>query len=438
MGAGVAKTRSTRILRTTLRFRSAFASAGLATFLCAPAAAQDSADQDVTPNDTTAERFARNFEAYGIKTGGFTVFPAATFAQIYDDNIFSLSSAPIDDYIADLSGSLRIASNWSRHGLEFVADVRRLQFYENDEESTTDYGVAGRATLDVGARNSASLYAAHRQATEARRSTQTVFGSAAPVRFSTTSAAADFDFVQTRFREQFGAALVEADYDDADLVGGGVADQDFRDQTSYTAYYRQSYRIRPTIAAFAEIRGAIHEFDAPQPGLGVVQDSKSWRALGGVAVDINKVARGEIGVGYQKRDFDDPLFSDIEGFNADVELAYYISDLTTVIVSAERAIEDTAVIGVAGAVSTGGQIEVQHELFRPLLVTARFEYEEDDFRGLDRVDRVTAASVGLNYAFRRSIGVSLRYTWLDVESQGLASRNSFTENVVRLGLELRR
>ena len=415
-----------------------FAVAAAISLLGAPAFAQDNADQDVSPNKSVSERFTENFAVDGIRSGSFIFFPVLTYAQIYDDNIFSAPADETDDFIADINATLTLQSDWDMHGVDLLSTVRRLQYFDNTSESTTDYGVLGRGVFDLSRRSTATITGGYARSTEARRSTQTAFG-AEPVRFDVARAAIDFDLRQTRLREQFGVSYRQDNFDDvASPVGPGVIDQDFRDRDVFAGYFRQSFRVRPTVSLFAEVNGEIQQFDSNQLAVGGSQESESYGAGVGVAFDINKVARGEIGVGYQNRDYENALFEDISGVNVDAALEYFPSDLTTLTLTAQRAIQNTATIGVAGYYTNGGDITIEHELFRRLILVGRAEYRRDDFRGIDRDDELLRFSGGGDYAFRRNIVLSVRYIYLDVSSSGTAARSGFEEQIIRVGIELRR
>lgn len=421
--------------------------AGCAFLAVAPAAvlAQENADQDVTPNLSVSDRFNQNFGADGIRSGSFLLFPSARYEQIYDDNIFSAPTNEVDDFIANISGALSLQSDWDVHSLRVDGTVRRLQYFENDTESRTDYGVEGLTRLNLGSRAIATFSAGYNQRTEPRRALQTASGES-PVRFTVFDAAVEFDFRQNRFREQFGVRFVKDDFDDAFVSNNGnpiEIDQDFRDREGLEVYYRQSVRLRPTVALFAEVGGGVQEFDNDQPGLNVSQDSQSYAASVGIALDINKVARGEIGVGYQKRNFDSDLFDDISGLNIDASLEYFLSDLTTVSLAAQRSIENTAIVGFAGFYSTGGEIRVEHELLRRVMLFGGAKYTVDDFRAVngvdvDRTDKFLEFNAGAEYAFRRNIVLRAGYRHIDASSDGMLARDGFDENIVQVSIELRK
>jgi|GEM_PF-3477528 len=413
------------------------------------ALAQDSADEDVSPNFSVSERFESNFAVDGVRAGSFVLFPLVRYNQVYSDNIFGETTNKVDDFIADINGAIALRSDWDVHSLDLFGGVRRFQYFDNTNESTTDYNVGGEGALDLGRRARAIFTAEYSRLTESRRSLQTAFGDE-PVQFSVFRTSVDFDIRHNRFREQFGVIYTKDDFfdvneifDPLDPTPGEVIDQDFRDRDAYEVYFRESFRVRPTVAIFAEFRGEVQEFNALQQGFNTNQDSQTYSVLGGVALDINKVARGEVSVGYQKRNFDSDAFVDISGLNVDAALDYYLTDLTTVSLSARRRIENTAFEGFAGFYSTSAEIEVEHELLRRVLVTAGAEYVADDFRDstaipIDRTDKFFRVSAGVRYAFRRNVVLAAEYIHNDARSTGADARPEFTENIVQISLELRR
>lgn len=400
--------------------------------------AQDNADQDVSPNISASQRFAQNFETNGVRLGSFTALPIASFTQIYDDNIFSDEASSVDDFIADMRASLGVQSNWSVHELNVLGNVRRRQYYEQTSESTTDYSVAIEGALDLSQRAQVRATGGYARRTEPRRFLQTAFGDV-PVRFSVYEAGLRFDVRGNRFAQQFGVSVRSDDFGDVlDPTTGAPIDQDFRDRDALNAFYRQLFRLRPAIALFGEVRGGVEEFGSAQIGIGEAQDSQTYAAAIGVAFDINKVARGEIGVGYQSRDFDSSIFTDIDGLNVDASLEYFVTDLTTITLNVDRSIRSTAVVGVAGFQSTSATVAVEHELLRTVLLSARAEYRDESFRDIDRTDEFLSFSAGVDYAFRRNVALSLSYRRVEADSDGVDARPGFTENLVRLGIELRR
>ena len=166
----------------TMRLFSAACLAWAASATTSSVLAQESADEDVSPNVSVSERFGRNFGVDGIRSGSFVLFPVARYTQTYVDNVFSVPTNKTDDLVGDIFAELSLRSDWDVHDFNLTGNVRRLQFFDNTDESTTDYGVGGDGRFDLGRRSFLSFSADYSRQTEARRALQTVNGTE-PVRF---------------------------------------------------------------------------------------------------------------------------------------------------------------------------------------------------------------------------------------------------------------
>jgi hypothetical protein len=115
------------------------AAIGLAgTVVATPVAAQSVGDSFVVPNlpieydrgrnTGVLDRSRPEFDALGIKIGGFTLFPRVETAIGYEDNVYQTSSDRKADATATIAPNARFASNWSRHSLtiEAGADIKRF------------------------------------------------------------------------------------------------------------------------------------------------------------------------------------------------------------------------------------------------------------------------------------------------------------------------
>lgn len=94
--------------------------------------------------------------------------------------------------------------------------------------------------------------------------------------------------------------------------------------------------------------------------------------------------------------------------------------MTTLTAAAGRSVEDTGVIGSAGALRTDLSIGVDHELLRNLILTAETAWSEDDYNGLDRTDTRFAAGFNAVYRLNRHYGLTAGLAYLDQSSSGAA------------------
>jgi hypothetical protein len=137
--------------------------------------------------------------------------------------------------------------------------------------------------------------------------------------------------------------------------------------------------------------------------------------------------RGSVGVGYVKRSYDSPLYNAIDGVSADVRLEYFITELTTISLNGRRYIEDSTFANSGGYFNTGAGIRIDHELLRNLLLNAAVDYENEDFKRIDRDDNIYRIQGGARYLMNRSIGLGTTVAYTSRKSSGVDATRDFDE-----------
>ncbi|WP_426024082.1 outer membrane beta-barrel protein [Brevundimonas sp. PWP3-1b1] len=385
--------------------------------------------------DRTADLFARDravavrdrpqpaYDALGIRTGGFTVFPRLPFDIVHDDNVFAAD----DDRQAATTLRLRpeivARSNWSRHALQAhgrVAIDRNLDF---DSENTTDWSLGAAARLD-GVRGANLVAGADfAKAHEARTAAGADPITQEPVAFDLASASLGAERAKGRLRVSARAAVDRYDYRDGFGETGAVIEQDDRDRTVFTLTGRADYALSPATAIFLQMTSDDRDYDriAGRP----LRTSSGRQTLAGVDFELGALVRGEIAAGYIRQDFEDAAFGDLDGFGGRAKLSWFPTQLTTVTAAAARTVEDTGVIDSAGALRTDLSLSVDHELLRNLILTAQATYADDAYNGLPRTDTRFGAGVSAVYRINRRYGFTAGLTWLDQSSSGAAQGPSY-------------
>ena len=113
-----------------------------------------------------------------------------------------------------------------------------------------------------------------------------------------------------RFQVGVGAAHKIYNYDDIDLI-----DQDFRDSDVTTVGGRLRYAFSPGYAVFSDFRYNWRDYRIDDN-----DNSEGWRALAGVQFEVTRLLRGEVGVGYQEQDYDNPLIGTVSGLSYEAAL----------------------------------------------------------------------------------------------------------------------
>jgi hypothetical protein len=168
------------------------------------------------------------------------------------------------------------------------------------------------------------------------------------------------------------------------------------------------------------------------------RDNKDTRILGGANFDLTSLVRGEVGLGYLKREYDSKAFRSISGLGVSTKLEYFPSQLATVTFVAQRQIQDAAFTNSGGyfqnVFSLGGDLEAR----RNLILSAGVSHEFDTFKGIDRKDKVTSLALSGRYYVNNIVGVGLTLSNVNRSSSGANFGPEYKATKIGLSLVFQR
>ena len=220
-------------------------------------------------------------------------------------------------------------------------------------------------------------------------------------------------------------------------IVGGIADQDGRDRDEILGEFRGDYAISPDTAVFGRIRYINQEYTSTTAG-GTTRDQDGYTLDVGANFDLSNLVRGEVGIGYLTRSFDDPAFDDVNGLSVDGQVEWFITPLTTITAFASRGLQPAAVANSPAFISTAYGARVDHELRRNVILSAGFDLGEDDYEGIDRTDDRSNITLSGTYLLNRYVGVSLDFVNTQQDSSGVNGQPDFEVNKVLIGVILQR
>lgn len=383
-------------------------------------------------NVTVRERPRPDYEALGIKTGGFTVYPRVTASVERNDNIYATAINTQDDTIWRVKPEVAVRSDWSRHALGAFASASINRYTDFDTENTEEYtlGINGRADIVRGSNITGALQ--YQKRTEARTSPTSPLAAAAPVEYSLVTAS--LIGVKEFNRIRLTGRLNDRDYnyDDTRNILGGVIDQDARDRNEVYYGLKAEYAVSPDTAVFGSILGNTKNYDLASSG----RDSDGYAATIGANFELSQLLRGEIEFGYMDQSYDLPIYDDINGLSAKAEVEWFPTQLTTVTFDGSRTIEEAVATGSQGYISNNVAAAVDHELLRNVLLSAQASYGKDAYQSIDRDDKRTGAGATVTYLLNRNVGVFLTYTYLKQKSSGAQRGSSFEDNKLAASVAL--
>lgn len=387
-------------------------------------------------NVSVLQRERPEYSALGLRAGAFQVFPRADVSFNTIDNVFATDTDKKSDTYFDVSPSIAVRSDWSRHSVNLDASLISRKYSDYSSENYDNWRVAGSGRLDVGSDSSISGGVESKRDHITRDQISFPTSGAEPVATTTTDGFLRGVYQANRLRLLGNVVLAKVSFGDIASKTGGTLDQSSRDFDSSTFTLRADYALSPDTAVFAEARQLTSKYDTKVSGLS--RDSKQTEALLGANFDLTSLVRGEIGVGYLRREYDDPNFRTISGTAVRGAIEYFPTPLTTVTLTVRSSVEDSILAQAGGYLSLYGSARVDHELLRNVLLYASVGKEKDDFRGVDREDDITDFGLGATYLINHYLGISGGFTHRERDSSGSIKGPSFNLNKFAVTLTLQR
>ncbi len=383
-------------------------------------------------NVTVRDRPRPDYEAVGIKAGGFTVYPRVTGSVEYNDNIYATKANEESDTIWRVKPEVAVRSDWSRHALGAFASASVNRYSDFGTEDTEEYTLAVNGRLDIvrGANVAGSVQ--YQALTEPRTSPQSPVGSVKPIEYDLVSSKLTAVKEFNRLRLTGRLTDYDFDYKDGVNIAGGTVEQDTRDRNEFYYGGKAEYAVSPDTALTLALLGNTKDYDLAIAG----RDSDGYVATVGANFELTDVVRGDINVGYMKQTYDLASYGKIDGFSADGKVEWFPTALTTVTATGGRTIEESVAGGSPGYVSSNIGASVDHELLRNVLLSANASFGKDNYEKIDRDDKRTGAGASVAYLLNRRVGVFVTYTYLKQDSSGVNHGTSFTDNKLAASVAL--
>lgn len=373
------------------------------------------------------------YDPIGIRIGSFILFPEAEVAGLATNNVEGTAGGH-SDVGAEVGTRTRLVSNWSRHAVELRA-VTLTSFYdEHPSEDDRDWTVEGRGRLDVTRRTNIQGLVSRDFGQESRSAIDgTTTGERPDV--TTDAAALTLNHRFNRLALQLRGSLTDVEFSST-VSGGIISTNADRNSLTREGALRLSYELKPTFAIFAEGGANQRAYDAA-PSDGILRDSDGERYRLGIDFGgTGQVLRGEASVGYGRQTPDDNRLAAVDAFLLDSNLAWRMTELTSLLFLARTEIYDTTTTGSAGVVSHQVGIEARHAFRTYFVATAGLSYTDNDYDASPIEESTLTTTAGAEYYANRDIILFGRYQHDAFESNQPSS--DYHADTVRLGLRVRK
>jgi hypothetical protein len=376
------------------------------------------------------------YDQVGLREGGFLVLPELNVTTLYDDNIYALSNHLIGDEELQLTGQVTANSQWSSNALNAFARIGQSVYasHSSEDETTGAVGVDGRLDYDRSFNGTGAV--SYSSNIEPRTAVSASPDAASPVRYDvgdvTGTLSKEFNRLKLTGSVQFDNYM----YDNGRTTSGGYLEEGYRDNNEVNATGSASYAISPDVAFF--VASSISDFSYINNGVGVLnRNSNGYRADVGVDFELSGPFRGRLAGGYLEQSFDAAGVPKFSGYDVSGTLQWFPTQLTTVTANTARTVRDSGILTAPAYLSTLISLSIDHELYRNVLLGAKFNYEDDTFQGIKREDGISSATLSAEYLLNRGVAVSLYYDYINQNSTGTERGALFVINRIRLNTRLR-
>lgn len=389
-------------------------------------------------NVSVTQRERPEYDAVGMRAGGFTLLPKVEISGQSLSNALAAGSNEQSDTALIVAPSILARSNWGRHALQLQGNltVKRNKDFSGNDQTAGSLQALGR--VDIYGQSYMTVLVDGGRAYDDRFSSGFPQSAADLPKYGTASLAVRGVYEAGRVRTSGGIEARSIDYNTVKSVTGTRIDLNGRDVDITKLTGRVEYGLNPDAAVFGEFAYTISSYGHSGGIFGPSRDSKETAGLVGANFDITRLARGEVGIGYVKREYDSPSYRSIPGVTARAKIEYLPTQLLTLTFNAKRSVVDSVDLTSGGYFSTSAGLLADYELRRNLLVNAKVDYTKEDYRGIDRNDKVATIGVGARYLVNRTVSLGASISRYDRESSGANAYRSFDSTDVFLTLVLKR
>jgi len=374
------------------------------------------------------------FDPVGIRAGSFVLFPEVELGLSAFSNVFR-SPAARSDTSFDVRPSARLVSNWRVHALEFRTTGTLSYFNEFDSENEQGYLIEARGRLDITRRTNLQASLSREVAQESRSAIDaSSVGDRADV--TTDRATAAFRHRFNRLAIELRGSVTDNQFGDVSVGPVTISNSD-RDYTQTEEAIRATWELKPTLFLFSELALNQREYERASQTDGIRRDSTGERYRVGLSFgSTGRILRGEISLGWGIQRPDDPRLEDISGLLVDSNVAWRVSELTSLVFSARTDVSETTTTGSGGVLTRQAGIEARHAFRRQLIGSAGLSYTDQDFAGVAIDESEWRATLGVEYFLNREAVLFGRYAHTVFNSTQPAT--DYTSDELRVGIRLRR
>lgn len=386
---------------------------------------------DLDRLDAAGARIEPGFQPVPLHLGPFAIQPAVSFISGFSSNVFNRRDAQ-HDASATVIPAVRMRGDFAPYRLDIKAGGTLRRFARFTSENSEEFSVSSEGAFVLANEDQIVTSIGFARLIEPRSSTGTAPDAAEPLSYNRLEGKVGSDLQFGKFRLAPSLAYQGLRYAPLSLRDGSKTDQSFRNAQSIRGDIRISYDFSDMFSAFAS--GTLSNIRSTYASEDIRRDAQGLGALIGVKGEVTPLLSGEVGIGYQSRRYDLPIYRDFSGITFTADLQWYVTPLTTVRLQAERTFQNSGYREVAGILTDSLTVTAYHDLLRNLRLSLsatleRGRYREVDTRTIRRTLRFNA-----EYRLNPHLSVGGYISCIDQDVEGAPLVSAFNTATAGIGI----
>ena len=335
------------------------------------------------------------------------LFPSIENDVTYDSNVFNNGQVKLDDLVVSLRPRLTLQTDLPRHQFRLTGGTHIRRHAEISGENSEQFDISGKGTFDLAQRTEIIADAGFRRGIEARGTAGDQFLTDEPVAFDRT-----FGGLLVRRKGGFveltaEGRIAETKYQDT-KINGVPLDLSDRDTRVMRARIRGSAPSSHYSRIF--VQASINKVEYLQAPI-LQRDSDGYALLAGMLLRLTELVDLEVGVGYIRQKFENPLIKDVSAVNFHLRVDWTPRADWQITAVADRVVDPSFRVDVPAIVRSDFSVEARKAIGDRLLVSVDLGVSDEKYQGSGRNDLRFNASANAHYRLTDNLGLIATVSW---------------------------
>lgn len=255
-----------------------------------------------------------------------------------------------------------LTSDWARHQLSVTGETVIERNLGGGEQPKPEGQIDANLRLDLADETIANISAGYDFEREDNSDPNAIGGTSAQSAVQQFNGGLTLERDAGTLRGLAGLGISREIYGDAELQDGSRLDLGDRDHTLVDGRLRLGYELSPALIPFVEVRGGRNFYDRTQDSAGYERSSWTYGGRGGVEFDLSEKLRGELGLGYERVEYDDSRLAALDGLTVDGRTVWSPQRGTELELALRTTLQDATAAGASGWVEYNLAATLTHQL----------------------------------------------------------------------------